>query len=170
MTEAVPAASVFPTRTRLGDTQTGNAGGAVCVPTPPRVTLVGELVALLATVALPVTLWATVGVNATISVADWLGVKMVPDVMPLVLNPVPVAVTPEIVTFELPLLVSVVLSEPVLPTFTFPKSKLVGLVLSRYVAAFTVSVAALLLMLPAELLTTTVNCAPLSAVVVAGVA
>jgi len=36
-------------------------------------------------------------------------------------------------------------------------------------AAFTVSVAALLVTLPAELLTTTVNCAPLSELVVAGV-
>ena len=34
---------------------------------------------------------------------------------------------------------------------------------------FRVSVAALLVVLPAELLTTTVNCAPLSAVVVGGV-
>src|SRR5258708_26322230 len=102
MTEAVPAASVFPTRTRLGDTQTGNAGGAVCVPTPPRVTLVGEVVALLATVALPVTLLATVGVNATLSVADWLGGKMVPDVMPLAPDPVPRVVTPEIVTVQRP--------------------------------------------------------------------
>src|SRR5258706_14434281 len=103
MTEAVPAASVFPTRTRLGDTQTGNAGGAVCVPTPPRGTFVGELVALLATVALPVTLLATAGGNATLSGARLLGVKNVPDGMPLVLNPVPVGVTPEIATFELPL-------------------------------------------------------------------
>src|SRR5260221_551025 len=36
-------------------------------------------------------------------------------------------------------------------------------------AALTVSVAALLVTLPAELLTTTVNCAPLSELVVAGV-
>ena len=36
-------------------------------------------------------------------------------------------------------------------------------------AALTVSVAALLVTLPAELLTTTVNCAPLSEVVSAGV-
>ena len=36
-------------------------------------------------------------------------------------------------------------------------------------AGLTVSVAALLVTLPAELLTTTVNCAPLSAVVSAGV-
>jgi len=49
------------------------------------------------------------------------------------------------------------------------RAQLVGLALSRYVAAFTVSVAALLLTLPAELLTTTLNCALLSAEVVAGV-
>jgi hypothetical protein len=36
-------------------------------------------------------------------------------------------------------------------------------------AAFTVRVAALLATLPAELLTTTVNCAPLSELAVAGV-
>jgi hypothetical protein len=36
-------------------------------------------------------------------------------------------------------------------------------------AAFTVSVAALLVALPAVLVTTTVNCAPLSELVVAGV-
>jgi len=36
-------------------------------------------------------------------------------------------------------------------------------------AALTVSVAALLVMLPAELLTATVNCAPVSVAMVAGV-
>jgi hypothetical protein len=36
---------------------------------------------------------------------------------------VPNTVTPEIVTFEFPLLVSVVVNEPLLPTFTFPKLK-----------------------------------------------
>jgi len=36
-------------------------------------------------------------------------------------------------------------------------------------AAFTVRVAALLVTLPAELLTSTVNCSPLSVLVVAGV-
>jgi hypothetical protein len=95
------------------------------------VIVAGELVALLSTVTLPVALWATVGANATVSVADWLGARMVPDVTPLVLNPVPVAVTPEIVTFELPVFVSVAANELVLPMFTFPKFKLVGLALIR---------------------------------------
>jgi len=68
-------------------------------------------------------------------VADWLGFKIVPGVTPLVLNPVPVAVTLEIVTFEFPVFVSVVLNEPVFPTFTFPKPRLVGLMPRVNVAA-----------------------------------
>jgi hypothetical protein len=60
---------------------------------------------------------------------------MVPDVTPLVLNPVPVTVTPEIVTFELPVFVTVTFNGLVLPTFTFPKLRLVGLVPSRKVGA-----------------------------------
>jgi hypothetical protein len=95
---------------------------------------VGAFVALLSTVTLPVTLPTAAGANATFVVADWLGVKMVPGVMPLAPNPVPVAVTLEIVTFELPVFVSVTFKEPVFPTFIFPKSRLVLLALSRYVA------------------------------------
>jgi hypothetical protein len=58
-----------------------------------------------------------------------LGAKIVPDVTPGVLNAVPMTVTPEIVTFELPVFVSVVFSELVPPTFTFPKIKFVGFAL-----------------------------------------
>jgi hypothetical protein len=56
-----------------------------------------------------------------------------------------------------------------LDTFTLPKFKDDELELSRNVAALTVSIAMLLVALPALLLTTTVNCALLSAVVSAGV-
>src|SRR3979490_3102158 len=49
-------------------------------------------------------------------------------------------VTPEIVTFELPVFVSVVFSELVPPTFTFPKIKFVGFALRRKVAATPVPV------------------------------
>ena len=52
-----------------------------------------------------------------------------PDVTPGVLNAAPMTVTPEIVTFELPVFVSVVFSELVPPTFTFPKLKFVGFAL-----------------------------------------
>jgi hypothetical protein len=43
--------------------------------------------------------------------------------MPLALKPVPDTVTPEIVTFEFPLFVTVEVIDPVLPTFTLPKLK-----------------------------------------------
>ncbi len=84
--------------------------------------------ALLFTVKLPLTLPAAVGANAMFSVADCPGVKTVPEATPLALNPVPDRVTPEIVTFELPVLLSVELSVLLLPTVTLPKLKLVGFV------------------------------------------
>jgi hypothetical protein len=70
---------------------------------------------------------------------------------------------------ELPVLLIVTPSTLLLPTLTLPKLRFVGLALISNVAAFTVKVAALLVSLPIELLTTTLNCTPLSAVVVAGV-
>jgi len=53
------------------------------------------------------------------------------------------------------------------PVTTFPKLTLVGT--TEICAALTVRLAALLVTLPAVLLTNTVNCAPLSEVVVTGV-
>lgn len=135
MEEAVPAASVFPTRTRLDCTQTGNADATGVTPVPVREIIAGEFVALLITLTLPLTLRATVGVNATVSAADWLGAKTVPDVRPLALRPVPVTVTLEIVTFAFPLFVRVAPSELLLPIFTFPKLRIVGLAPSKNVAA-----------------------------------
>src|SRR6266478_943787 len=58
--------------------------------------------------------------------------------MPLALNPVPDAVTLEIVTFEFPLLVSVAPSELLPPTLTVPKPRLVGLMPRVKVAAIPV--------------------------------
>jgi hypothetical protein len=57
-------------------------------------------------------------------VTDWFGVSVSPEVTPLSLYPVPDTVTPEIVTFEFPLLVSVVVNELLLPTLTLPKARL----------------------------------------------
>jgi hypothetical protein len=68
-------------------------------------------------------------------VTDWFGVNISPEVTPLLLYPVPVTVTPEIVTFEFPLLVSVVVNELLLPTLTLPKLKLDALNPSTRVAA-----------------------------------
>jgi len=129
----------------------------------------GEFVALLVIVTLPVTLPVAAGAKVTFKVAVCPGVRIVPADTPLALKPAPEMLTFEIVTLELPELVSVTARVLLAPVFTLPKLKLVGLALSRSVAVFTVSVAALLLTLPAELLTMTVNCALLSAEVVAGV-
>ena len=141
-----------------------------CVtPLPLREMVAGELLALLATETLPLAVPAPVGANVTFSVAVCPGVRVVLALTPLALYPVPLVLTPEIVTFEFPVFVNVTLKTLLLPTFTFAKSRLVGLAPSTAVTAFTVSVAALLVAVPAEFVTTTRKVEPLSEVVVAGV-
>ena len=166
--EVVPGASVCPTLARLDITQAGYAA-LCCTPLPERVTVAGEFVALLLAVTLPVMLPVAEGAKLTLKVAFCPGVRTVPVETPLTLKPAPDTLTPEIATLELPEFVRVTGRVLLVPVFTFPKFKFVGLALSRYVAAFTVSVAVLLVTLPVELLTTTLNCPPLSAVFVAGV-
>ena len=63
-----------------------------------------------------------------------------PELTPLALNPAPDMLTPEIVTSELPLFVTVTVRELLPPMPTFPKLKLVGLVASKRVAATPVPV------------------------------
>lgn len=58
-----------------------------------------------------------------------------PEVMPLAVYPVPLTVTPEMDTFELPVFVTVVVSELVLPIWTLPKLRLDEVTLSVCVAA-----------------------------------
>jgi hypothetical protein len=100
-------------------------------PVPEAVIVDGEFVALLATLTLPETLPAPVGAKTTFSVTDWFGVRVVPALRPLVLNPAPVGATLAIVAFEFPLLVKVTLNVLLLPSLTFPKLKLVGLAARR---------------------------------------
>jgi hypothetical protein len=126
-------------------------------------------VALLVTETLPVTLPAVVGAKFTVKVAARPVFRIVPADTPLAVKPEPVMLTLEIVTLELPEFVSVTARLLMEPVLTLPKLRIVGLALSRYVATFTVSVAALLVAVPAVLLTTTSKVEPLSAVVVAGV-
>lgn len=76
----------------------------------------------------PLTAPAVAGANVTVRVADCPGVSTVPFETPLTLNPAPVAVTLEIVMFEFPLLVSVVVSGLLVPSPTLPNDKLAGLV------------------------------------------
>jgi hypothetical protein len=129
----------------------------------------GEFAALLVTVMLPVALPPDAGSNVALSAALCPLDRISPDDTPLAPNPAPATITFEIVTAALPEFVSVTLCVSVLDTLTLPNDTLDELLLSTEGGAFTVSTAALLVPLPALLLTTTVNCAPLSEVVVAGV-
>src|SRR3984885_15590198 len=98
--------------------------GVVDTPVPEVLMVDGELVASLLIKTLPVTAPVVVGANCTVRVADWFGVNISPAVTPLVLKPAPVTVTPEMVTFALPLLVRATLSELLLPLLTLPKLRL----------------------------------------------
>ena len=141
-----------------------------CVtPEPDKAIVSGELEALLATATLPVTVPVAAGVNDAVSVADWPGFKMVPVETPLALNPAPEMLTFEIVIAEVPAFVSVTVLEPVVETERLPKPNDVALELRIDVAGLTARAAAALVTAPALLLSATLNCDPLSEVVVAGV-
>ena len=79
---------------------------------------------------LPVALPAEVGANCAVSVAVDPGLMLAGRVRPLVLKPAPETVAAEIVSTALPELVSVIFCVALLPTFTFPKLTLVGLMVS----------------------------------------
>jgi len=136
---------------------------------PDAATVEGEFVALLATTTLPVTLPVTAGANVTFIVADCPGPRMLPAETLLELKPAPEAVTLETVTLPVPVFLSTTGSVLIVLVSMFPKLNVVGVMLRVAVAALTVSVAAPRVTLPAELLTSTVYCAALSAVVVAAV-
>ena len=77
-----------------------------CIPVPERLIVAGEFVALLAILTLPLTDPPDVGANVTVSGTDCPGSRTVPPIGPLTVNPVPVTVTPEMVTLEFPLFVA----------------------------------------------------------------
>ena len=167
MEESVPGASVLLTRCKLGETHVLKFERT---PLPVKeIVAVGLVLALLATTTLPVTLPVLIGANVTFNVVDCPGARTVPEDTLLALKPVPEALTLEMVRLPVPEFLSVTPRTLLLLVSTFPKLKLVGLTLRALLAVPTVSVAALLVTLPALLLTATVNCAPLSLVVVAGV-
>jgi hypothetical protein len=93
--------------------------------------VVGELVALLVTATLPVTLPVAAGAKLTFKVAVCPGARVVPADTPLALKPAPETLMFEIATLELPEFWSVTGRVLLALVFTFPKLKLVGLALSR---------------------------------------
>jgi len=131
--------------------------------------LAGELDALLLTVTFPVAAPLAEGANVEVSVVICPGESVSPfDAVEL--NPAPATSTCEIVTSELPAFVRIMCCALLLDMLTLPKFKLLVLELSTSVPVVeTVNEAGLLVTLPALFLITTVNCAPLSDVVVAAV-
>ena len=120
---------------------------------PETVMVAGEFVALLATATLPDTLLGKVGAKITLKVVFCPAVNVTAGASPLVLNPVPVTVAPEIVTFELPVFVKVTGNALLLPTLTLPKLRLVGFAVSNKVAATPVPVSAIVVGVVGALLT-----------------
>ena len=112
-----------------GKAASGPAGVDVETPLPLRVIWADEFVALLATDRLPVTEPVAVGAKFTLNVVLCPAPKL-SGVNPLVVKPAPVTLSPETFTLVLPVLVNVTVWLLLLPTFTFPKLKLVGLAAS----------------------------------------
>lgn len=137
-------------------------------PVPESEIIAGEFEALLATLALPVTLPLAAGAKVTFNVAACPTPMICPVAIPLALKPDPEMLTLATVTLEPPELVSVTGRVLPLPTLTLLKARSDELKL-KVPGAVTVSVAAALETLPAALLITTLNWAPLSTAVVAGV-
>jgi hypothetical protein len=122
----------------LGVQVSSTAWETVGVPSPERVIFAGEFVALLATVTLPDTLPAVRGENVASKVADCPGARVKPAEMPLAEYCVPETITLETITSELPAFVSMTVKALLFPRATFPKLRLVVLVVRRAVAAIPV--------------------------------
>jgi hypothetical protein len=93
---------------------------------PESATTSGEFVALLTTVTLPARLPAEAGANVTVKEVDWPAARLSGRVIPLVLNPVPVAPTCEMETLEFPVLEIVTLWVALVPVVRLPKLSDVG--------------------------------------------
>lgn len=154
----------------LADHESATECAVAAVPMPKRAITVVPVVALLATLMLPLACPLLAGANVAVNAALWAGESTIPEEIPLALNPGPETLRPEIVTLPVPPFVSVTVCTPSPDTGTLPKFKLVALAPRINVGALTVNTAALLVAVPSVLDTVTVNCEPLSELRAAGVA
>ena len=97
---------VTPTATLLKFTLPGITENCGCTPWPLSEIVAGELVALLTTLRLPVTLLAVAGAKLTISARLWPAARVMAPVKPLTPNPAPVMVACEMLTLPAPVFVS----------------------------------------------------------------
>jgi hypothetical protein len=98
----------------------------VAVPDPLKETVIGELGPLFMIDTVPLTLPAELGANFAVNEVLWPAVSVKGVVIPLTLKPVPEAVACEIVRLAVPEFFSVIVCEPLLPTFTDPKFTVEG--------------------------------------------
>jgi hypothetical protein len=94
----------------------GTAPSCAWIPEPLKAIVSGELGALLAIEMLPLELPDDVGENCAIKLTLCPAATIVPAGNPLMLKPVPAAVACAIDTLAVPLFVSVICSDPALPT------------------------------------------------------
>ena len=89
--------------------------------------VLGEPLALLVTVTVPVSEPAAVGENRTLKVRFCPAVRVTGVPAPLRVKPAPASVMLDMVTLEFPVLVTVTLSVEEDPAFTFPNARLLVL-------------------------------------------
>lgn len=108
---------------------TGDGLNEICgaAPVPVKVSVFGELLALLVIDTFPVTGPAEVGANFTVIVVEAPAFMVTGVVNPVWLNPAPVTSTWEIVRAAVPGFDTVTAAVALFPTFTVPKASLVGL-------------------------------------------
>jgi len=102
-------------------------------PLPLSAIVAGEFAALLFTNTLPVTEPVAVGAKFTLNVVLCPAPKL-SGVNPLIVKPAPETLSEETFTLVLPVLLNVTVWLLLLPTFTFPKLKLLGPAASWLVA------------------------------------
>src|SRR5258705_1486078 len=121
----------------------GPAGTGVETPLPLSAIVAGEFAALLFTNTLPVTEPVAVGAKFTLNVVLCPAPKL-SGVNPLIVKPAPETLSEETFTLVLPVLLNVTVWLLLLPTFTFPKLKLLGPAASWLVAFTPVPLSAML--------------------------
>ena len=120
-------ATVLPTLTLPKLTLAGLIVSCGCVPVALKPTVSGEPGALLAIEILPVAVPDEAGENFAVRETICPALMVVGTDKPLMLKPVPEATACEIVTLAVPEFVSVIGTEPLLPTRTLPKLRALGL-------------------------------------------
>jgi hypothetical protein len=134
----------------------------VATPVPEIGIDIGEFAASLTMVIVPENGAAFGGVNTTLSVVDCPGAIVEPLSAEGELNACGATVAPLIVATAFPELVNVTDIVPLDPTTTFPKLNIEALAVRLGVPAVTVSIAGLLIKIPAGLLTSTAKIEPSS--------